>query len=33
MKDMGAVMKELGPVFKGKADMKLVNTIVKEKLS
>lgn len=33
MKDMGAVMKELGPVFKGKADMKLVNSIVKEKLS
>ncbi len=33
MKDMGAVMKELGPIFKGKADMKLVNTIVKEKLS
>ena len=33
MKDMGAVMKELGPIFKGKADMKLVNSIVKEKLS
>ena len=33
MKDMGAIMKELGPVFKGKADMKLVNNIVREKLN
>ena len=32
MKDMGNIMKELGPVLKGKADMKLVNSIVKEKL-
>lgn len=33
MKDMGNVMRELTPIFKGKADMKLVNTIVKEKLN
>ena len=33
IKDMGKVMKELTPIFKGKADMKLVNTIVKEKLN
>ena len=33
IKDMGAIMKELTPIFKGKADMKLVNTIVKEKLN
>lgn len=33
MKDMGVIMKELGPVFKGKADMKLVNNIVREKLN
>lgn len=33
MKDMGIIMKELGPVFKGKADMKLVNNIVREKLN
>lgn len=33
IKDMGAIMKELGPIFKGKADMKLVNAIVKEKLN
>jgi len=32
MKDMGNIMKELGPVLKGKADMKLVNSIVKDKL-
>ncbi len=32
MKDMGLLMKELTPVLKGKADMKLVNSIVKEKL-
>ena len=32
MKDMGAVMKELGPIFKGKADMKEVSTIIREKL-
>ena len=33
MKDMGTIMKELKPLVNGKADMKLVNTIVKEKLS
>ena len=33
IKDMGKVMKELTPIFKGTADMKLVNTIVKEKLN
>ena len=33
MKDMGAIMKALGPIFKGKADMKLVNEIVREKLN
>ena len=33
IKDMGKVMKELTPLFKGKADLKLVNTIVKEKLN
>lgn len=33
IKDMGKVMKELTLLFKGKADMKLVNTIVKEKLN
>lgn len=33
IKDMGRVMKELTPIFKGKTDMKLVNTIVKEKLN
>ncbi len=33
IKDMGKVMKELTPLFKGKADMKLVNTLVKEKLN
>ena len=33
MKDMGTIMKELKPLVNGKADMKLVNTIVKEKLN
>ncbi len=33
IKDMGLIMKELTPIFKGKADMKFVNTIVKEKLN
>lgn len=33
MKDMGALMKELTPLLKGKADMKLVNTIIREKLN
>ena len=32
-KDMGLIMKELTPIFRGKADMKLVNTIVREKLN
>ena len=32
MKDMGNIMKELGPVLKGKADMKLVNSKKKKKL-
>lgn len=33
MKDMGAIMKALNPIFKGKADMKFVNEIVKSKLN
>lgn len=33
MKDMGAIMKELKPLVTGKADMKDVNTIIKEKLN
>ena len=33
MKDMGKIMKELTPIFKGKADMKLVSEKIKEKLS
>ncbi len=33
MKDMGTIMKELKPLVNGKADMKLVNTLVKEKLN
>lgn len=33
MKDMGVLMKELTPVLKGKADMKLVNDLIKEKLN
>ena len=32
IKDMGKVMKELTPLFKGKADMKLVSEIIKTKL-
>jgi uncharacterized protein YqeY len=32
-KDMGLVMKELTPLVKGKADMKEVSTLIKEKLS
>lgn len=31
-KDMGSVMKEVSPKLRGKADMGLVNTIIKEKL-
>ena len=33
MKDMGLIMKELTPIFKGKADMKTVNEIVSSKLN
>ena len=33
MKDMGVLMKELTAILKGKAGMKLVNTIIKEKLN
>lgn len=32
-KDMGLIMKSLSPLVKGKADMSLVNKIVKEKLN
>ncbi len=32
-KEMGLVMKELTPLVKGKADMKEVSTLIKEKLS
>ena len=33
MKDMGLLMKELTPIFRGKADMKTVNEIVRSKLN
>ena len=33
MKDMGTIMKELKPLVNGKADMKDVNTIIREKLN
>ena len=33
MKDMGNIMKELTPVLRGKADMKVVNEIIKSKLN
>ncbi len=33
IKDMGLIMKELKPLVNGKADMKEVNSIVKEKLN
>lgn len=33
MKNMGLIMKELTPIFKGKADMKTVNEIVRSKLN
>ena len=33
MKDMGALMKELTPILKGKADMSQVNAISREKLN
>ena len=32
VKDMGIIMKSLSPLVKGKADMSLVNTIIKERL-
>ena len=32
IKDMGMIMKTLSPLIKGKADMSLVNTIIKERL-
>ena len=31
-KDMGMIMKEISPKVKGKADMGLVNKLIKEKL-
>ncbi len=33
IKDMGLLMKELTPVLKGKADMKVVNEMIKSKLN
>ena len=33
VKDMGAIMKEITPLVKGKADMREVNAIIKTKLS
>ena len=32
-KDMGLIMKEVNPLVKGKADMKVVSTIIKDKLA
>lgn len=32
IKDMGIIMKNLSPLLKGKADMSLVNNIIKERL-
>jgi len=32
IKDMGMIMKTLSPLIKGKADMSLVNTIIKERI-
>lgn len=32
VKDMGMIMKSLSPLIKGKADMSLVNSIIKERL-
>lgn len=32
MKDMGMIMKTLSPLVKGKADMSLVNSLIKERL-
>lgn len=33
IKDMGMIMKTLSPLIKGKADMSLVNSLIKERLS
>ena len=33
IKDMGMIMKSLSPLVKGKADMSLVNSLIKERLS
>ena len=33
IKDLGKVMKEITPLVKGKADMSLVNKLIKEKLN
>lgn len=33
VKDMGTIMKEITPLVKGKADMREVNSIIKEKLN
>lgn len=33
VKDMGAIMKEITPLVKGKADMREVNAIIKDKLN
>ena len=32
-KDMGLIMKEVNPLVKGKADMKVVSTVIKDKLA
>ena len=32
-KDMGLIMKEVTPLLKGKADMKVISNLIKEKLS
>ena len=32
-KDMGLIMKEINPLVKGKADMKVVSTMIKDKLA
>ena len=32
-KDMGLIMKEVNPLVKGKADMKVVSTMIKDKLA
>ena len=32
VKDMGIIMKTISPLIKGKADMSLVNSLIKERL-